>query len=126
MVQPNGTLAAGPFVINGDSTCEDKTITALSPGSDGGLRTGDFQLQPEPPFDPAGNSLSGRIAAPQKWFAVSFGLATNATDPQTATAAEAPRITRDGTKLAGEIQALAASWNGQHFNQGSPKPGGCR
>ena len=126
MVQPNGTLADGPFVTNGDSSCADKTTTPLTAGTDGGLRTGDFQPQPEPPFDPAGNSTSGRIAAPQRWFAVSFGLATNSTDPQTTTKAEAPSITRDGSKLSGQLEALAASWNGQHFNQGSPKPGGDR
>ena len=126
MVQPGGTIADGPFVTNGDSSCADKTITPLTPGTDGGLRTGAFQEQPEPAFDPAGNSLSGRIAVPQKWFAVAFGLATNATDPQTNSPAAAPRVTRSGTKLGGELEALAASWNGQHFNQGSPKPGGER
>ena len=126
MVQPNGTLADGPFVENGDSLCGDKTVTPLTPGTDGGLRVGQLQPQPEPPFDPAGNSLSGRIVVPQKWFAVAFGLATNGTDPQTGTSAEAPRITRDGDELTGELASLAASWNGQHFNQGSPKPGGER
>ena len=126
MVQPNGTLADGPFVVNGDSICADKTVTPLTAGSDGGLRTGALQPQPEPPFDPGGNSVSGRIVVPQKWFAVAFGLATNGTDPQTAAAAEPPRITRDGDKLSGDLQSLAASWNGQHFNQGSPKPGGDR
>lgn len=126
MVQPGGTIAAGPFVTNGDSSCADQTVTLLTPGSDGGLKTGDFQPQPEPAFDPDGNSVSGRIVVPQKWFAVSFGLATNANDPQTATAAEPPRLTRNGDQLAGQLEALAASWNGQHFNQGSPKPGGDR
>ncbi|HUR49110.1 MAG TPA: hypothetical protein VMY88_06215 [Acidimicrobiales bacterium] len=126
MVQPGGTIAAGPFVTNGDSSCADKTITPLTPGADGGLRTGEFQGQPEPPFDPDGNSVSGRIVVPQKWFAVSFGLATNKTDPQTSATAKAPRITRNGDKLGGQLEALAASWNGQHFNQGAPKPGGER
>lgn len=126
MVQPGGTIADGPFVTNGDSSCADKTITPLTPGSDGGLRAGSFQQQPEPAFDPAGNSLSARIVVPQKWFAVAFGLATNPTDPQTNQPAEAPRIARDGENLTGELDALAASWNGQHFNQGAPKPGGAR
>lgn len=126
MVQPGGTVASGPFVTNGDSSCADKTVTLLTPGTDGGLRTDDFQPQPEPAFDPDGNSASARIVVPQKWFAVSFGLATNSNDPQTSAAAEPPRITRDGDKLGGQLEALAASWNGQHFNQGSPKPGGDR
>lgn len=126
MVQPGGTLEDGPFVINGDSICQDKTLTPLTPGADGGLRTGSFQEQPEPPFDAAGNALSGRIAVPQKWFAVAFALATNPTDPQTGKTAAAPRITRNGAELSGDLASLAAAWNGQHFNQGAPKPGGER
>ncbi|MBW3536552.1 MAG: hypothetical protein KY395_02110 [Actinobacteria bacterium] len=126
MVQPGGTLDDGPFVANGDSACADQTVTPMTPGSDGGLRTGVFQAQPEPAFDAAGNSLSGQIVQPQKWFAVAFGLATNPTDPQAEVAAAAPQIRADGTELTGNLESLAASWNGQHFNQGSPKPGGAR
>lgn len=124
MVQPGGTLEEGPFVTNGDSACADQTVTPMTPGSDGGLRTGEFQEQQEPVFDAEGSSLSDRIVQPQKWFAVAFGLATNPTDPQAEVAVGAPQITADGTELAGNLESLAASWNGQHFNQGSPKPGG--
>lgn len=126
MVQPGGTLDAGPFVTNGDSSCSDQTVTPMTPGSDGGLRTGVFQEQPEPAFDAAGNSLGGRIVQPQKWFAVAFGLATNPTDPQAQVTAAAPEIRVEGTELIGNLESLAASWNGQHFNQGAPKPGGER
>ena len=126
MVQPAGTAEAGPFVTNGDSSCADKTVTPLSPGTDGGLRTGGYQPQPEPAFDPGGNALSTAIAQPQPWFAVAFGLATNPSDPQMSSEASAPTISVDGTALSGDLRALAAAWNGQHFNQGSPKPDGSR
>ncbi len=124
MVQPGGTVDDGPFVTNGDSACDDKTWTPLAPGTDGGLRTGAYQPQLEPPFDGAGNSASAVITEPEPWFAVAFGLATNQRDPQTGSDAAEPTITRDGTILTGDLGALAASWNGQHFNQGAPKPDG--
>src|SRR5205807_1319806 len=126
MLQPGGSTAAGPFVINGDSSCSDKTWTVLAPGRDGGLRTGGYQPQPTPPFDATGNATSSAITQPQKWFAVAFALATNQRDPQTGTAAPAPTISLSGTALSGDLSALAAAWNGQHFNQGAPKPGGSR
>ncbi|MGI8792547.1 MAG: hypothetical protein ACR2H3_05135 [Acidimicrobiales bacterium] len=124
MAQPGGDAASGPFVANGDSTCGDNTWTPMTPGSDAGLRLGEFQPQAEPPFDDGGNALSGAIVAPVKFFAVDFGLATNETDPQTGSATVAPAIANDGGALSGDLSAVAASWNGQHFNQGSPKPGG--
>ena len=126
MVQPGGTVAKGPFVINGDSPCADKTWTPLTPGADGGLRTGTYQAQAASPFDSGGNAVTAKITRPQKWFAVGFALATNQRDPQTNAAVPAPRITVSGNSLSGDLSAFAAAWNGQHFNQGSPKPGGSR
>src|SRR5205823_8666421 len=111
---------------NGDSACSDKTWTPLLPGGDGGLRTGVYQSQAAPPFDGAGNAVTNKITQPQKWFAVAFALATNARDPQTKSAVPAPRILLSRSSLTGDLSALAASWNGQFFNQGSPKPGGSR
>jgi hypothetical protein len=124
MVQPGGTVKDGPFVGNGDSPCGDKTWTPLRPGTDGGLRLGSYQPQPANPFDAAGNAASNAIIEPQKWFAVAFGLATNERDPQTNKKTHLPTIVLDGRKLSGDLSALAAAWNGQHFNQGAPKPGG--
>ncbi|MGH2685145.1 MAG: hypothetical protein ACRDJP_06750 [Actinomycetota bacterium] len=126
MVQPGGTVADGPFVINGDSPCQDKTLTPLEPGTDGGLLTGSYQPQPGEPFDGAGNAVSDRLTRPQRWFAVTFALATNERDPQTDRDATAPRLVVSDGQLSGDLSALAAAWNGQHFNQGSPKPGGER
>ncbi|MEX2292648.1 MAG: hypothetical protein WD691_02575 [Acidimicrobiales bacterium] len=124
MVQSGGTLADGPFVANGDSPCEDNSLTMLAPGTDGGLLTDEYQPQPEPAFDDAGNAVSARITEPTAWFAVAFGMSTNEQDPQTGRNAPAPRISVIDGVLTGNLSAVGASWNGQAFNQGAPKPGG--
>jgi len=125
MVQIGGTVSDGPFVSNGDSPCGDQTWVPLEPGTDGGLVAGSHQPAPEPAFDEAGNALAGAITAPTTWFAVAFATSTNATDPQTGDATVTPAIEHDGEgALTGDLSAWAASWNGQHFNQGSPKPDG--
>jgi hypothetical protein len=126
MVQPGGDPASGPYVLNGDSSCGDKTYTPLAPGRDGGLVTGSFQSQTDPAFDPQGNATSARITKPAKFFAVSFGLATNEKDPQTGGDTEPPTVRLRAGKLEGDLRAFAASWNNQHFNQGAPKPDGSR
>lgn len=125
MILPTGNRS-GPFIQNGDSTCpSDTTFTPLQPGTDGGLAVGGYQAQPNPTFDGAGNSLANRLTAPAKFFGVNFSTATNPTDPQTGTPVPAPSLSlgADGT-LTGDLRAFAASWNGQHFNQGAPKPDG--
>lgn len=124
MVQINGNPKSGPFVTNSDSPCADKTWTALKPGTDGGLKTGTYQRQPATPFDGTGNGKASAIVTPTKWFAVAFALASNMKDPQTGREAPAPSITANGSTLSGDLRALAAAWNGQHFNQGAPKPDG--
>jgi hypothetical protein len=123
MVQPNGTVEAGPYLDNGDSTCADKTWSPLVPGSDGGLRTGDYQPQADPFFGADGTSTATAVIAPAKFFAVGFGISTNETDPQSSEKVPAPSITNDGGTLSGDLSAISVSWNGQHFNQGAPKPG---
>ena len=126
MVNPGGKPKDGPFVTNGDSTCKDKTWSALVAGTDGGLRTGGFQPHPEPAFDAAGNAASTAIVKPTKWFAVNFGLATNQKDPQTGVEVAAPTVSHTGNRITGDMRSLAAAWNKQHFNQGSPKPDGSK
>lgn len=126
MVQPGGTVDAGPYVDNGDSTCSDKSYTALSPGTDGGLQTGAFQTQPEPPFDATGNGIADAIVQPQKFFGVTFALATNETDPQTSEGTKKPAIKAKGKKLKGDLRALGVAYGKQHFNQGAPKPDGSK
>lgn len=126
MVQGGGTAADGPFVANADSTCADQTYSALALGT-AGLVTGSFQPQPANPFDEGGNGLADAITAPTKFFGVNFALSSNETDPASGTAVTAPSIVlnADGT-LSGDLSALSVAWNGQQFNQGSPKPDGSR
>lgn len=125
MVQSGGSLSEGPFVPNGDSPCGDQTWTPLAPGTDGGLRLGDHQPTPDPAFDADGNAVAGRVTDPATWFAVGFATATNPVDPQTGVEVPAPTLSvdEDGI-LSGDLRSFAASWNGQHFNQGAPKPDG--
>lgn len=126
MVQPGGAVGEGPYVTNTDSPCGDQTFTPMAPGSDGGLLTGDFQSHPDPAFDPGGNGAASRITAPTKWFGVAYSLTTNQKDPQTGVEVQAPSLVAAGRKLSGDLRAFAAAWNGQHFNQGSPKPDGAK
>lgn len=126
MIQSGGKPTAGPFVPNGDSTCHDKTWSAMLPGTAGGLTTNAFQPNPQPAFDATKNGLAASITQPTKFFAVSFALSTNATDPQTKGATTVPTIINSGGKLSGDLGAVTAAWNGIYFNQGAPKPDGTR
>ena len=128
MIQPGGAAGSGPYVQNSDSPCADNTYTPLAPGHDGGLVTGSFQSDPDPAFDKnTGGGRADRITRPQRFYGVDFSTATNPTDPQTGIKVSAPAITRDTSgHLSGDVRAFAASWNNQHFNQGSPKPDGSR
>ena len=124
MVQTSGTVAAGPFVPNGDSTCSTTTYSLLSAGTDGGLVTGSYQAQPSDPFDAAGNGIDAKIIQPVKFFAVNFALSSNPTDPVSSAKLPAPSISVSGGKLSGNLSALNVAWNHQQFNQGAPKPDG--
>lgn len=124
MVQSGGSPDEGPYVGNADSPCGDDTWMPLTPGDDGGLLTGDYQPLPEPAFDDQGNARGAGITAPATWFAVDFATSTNPVDPQTSAEVPPPTVTVDRGKLSGDLRGFAASWNGQHFNQGSPKPDG--
>jgi hypothetical protein len=124
MISPGGTISAGPFFSNPDSTATDKSYTFVSPGNDGGLKTGAYQPDPTPPFDAKGNALADTITAPQAFVALNFSISTNSTDPQSKDAVPKPEITDKDGQLSGQVEAISAAWNNQYFNQGSPKPGG--
>jgi len=124
MIQPGGTVASGPFFTNPDSTATNKAYTLLSPGTDGGLKTGSYQPNPSPAFDASGNALADQIVQPAKFTALEFGLSTDKTDPQTSASVPAPAISVKDGKLSGQVEAWTASWNKLYFNQGSPKPDG--
>ena len=117
MVQPGGTADVGPFIPNADSTCTDTSATVLTPGSDGGFITGDFQPAPDPAYDANGNGLAAGIFNPTPFFAVSFA---GATDPADAT----PTISAIDGLLTGNLSAFTAYYGGASFNQGAPKPDG--
>jgi len=124
MVQVGGTVADGPFLPNADSACSNQEFTLLEPGSDGGLISGKYQRQPDPPFDAAGNGLADRIHTPTAFFGVEFASSTNKTDPQTEEKVPAITIRRKGSKLTGRTSAYSVAYGNQQFNQGAPKPDG--
>jgi hypothetical protein len=126
MINPGGKLGDGPYISNGDSPCGDKTYSPMSPGSEGGLRTGAYQPEAAQPFDAGGNGATETIAKSTPFFAVRFAVATNQKDPQTGANAVMPAISLKDGQLSGNLSAFAASWNNQHFNQGSPKPDGSK
>lgn len=121
------TSGGASYIENGDSPCADKTFSPLLPGSDGGLVTGAYQPAPSPRFDGAGGGTATRITQPTPFFGVPFATSTESVDPQTGTATPPPSITDDGAgNLSGAMAAFGAAWNGEDFNQGSPKPDGSR
>lgn len=124
MVQPGGTTKDGPYLKNGDSTCIDQEVTPLAPGTDGGLRTGAYQPLADPAFDAGGNTTALAVITSTKFFAVGFGISTTEKDPQSGKDVPSPSIGDEGGELNGDLSAISVSWNGQHFNQGAPRPGG--
>ena len=125
MIQPGGTVASGPYMQNTGTSCPDKTYTALRPGTQGGLSTVAYQPQPDPPFDSSGGGANDKITQPEPFYGAKFAPATNPVDPQTGIAVPVPVVSSDGTgKLSGDLRAFAAAYQGQHFNQGAPKPDG--
>jgi hypothetical protein len=126
MIFPGGTIAAGKFFDNPDSTCTDQSYTLATPGTAGGLINGKYQPDPTPAFSTSGGALATSIVKPQSFTAINFGIATNPTDPQTGLAVPAPVIRDKNGKLSGQVEAWSADWNNLHFNQGSPKPDGTK
>ncbi|MET3961523.1 hypothetical protein ABIE44_001457 [Marmoricola sp. OAE513] len=122
MVQLGGTVAKGPFMVNGNSQADGGKATLLAPGTSGGLRLGGYQSQPKPAFDKRGNSLAAAITKPVKFFAVEFSIATNTVDPQTQTEVAPPTVYVKDGKLTADMSSWGVTWNNQVFNQGAPKP----
>ena len=123
LVLAGGSVDKGPFFPNPSSKAT--TTTLLTPGTDGGLRTGTFQPAPTPAFNATGDAAANRIIAPQRFAFVQYSVQTSPIDPQTGATVPAPSInvTPDG-KISGQLQAFGAQWNKQNFNVGSPKPDG--
>jgi hypothetical protein len=123
LVLAGGSVEKGPFFGNPNSKAG--SFTLLSPGSDGGLKTGRYQEAPNPAFSLTGDALANRIMAPQRFAFILYSLSTQAKDPVSGLDVPPPEIavTPDG-KLSGQLKSFTASWNKAWFNQGSPKPDG--
>lgn len=121
MLQANGAPLS-----NQSSPSANKDYTPLSPGTDGGLRTDAYQEPPSRAFagGSSGNALADRIIEPVSFYGVNFSIVTAATDAQTGQHDPLPAISNNDGKLSGQLTAWVAQWNGQSFNQGSPKPDG--
>ncbi len=107
---------------NGNSPLKDKDYTPLSAGTDGGLETFAYQPAPTPAYNSEDDPLFDEIMQPQSFFGPNFSVLTEAIDPQTKEADPLPVIIDDNGQLSGQLTAWAVGWNGQWFNQGSPKP----
>jgi len=114
---------------NQQSTARDNTYTLLRPGTDGGLRTDVFQSPPNPAFGPTFAPLGRRVIELQTFFGTDFTVVTDATDPQSIQLGAPvpdplPAIFDASGVLSGQVTAWNAQWNGNSFNQGTPKPDG--
>jgi hypothetical protein len=134
MTPPDTELKDEPFVTNFDSQCPDQTYSLLSPGKVG-LRTGEYQEGPNPPFDAATNGVADDIILPTRFYSVTFALSSEQKSPVTGSSLAAPRLfvsastqtekTGEAT-LTASLESLFLAWNGDWFEQGSPHPHGYR
>jgi len=128
----SGTYFRMLGIINNNSTALNQEYTLLRPGTDGGLETFAYQEPPAPAFaafnpstnEYSGNALANRIIQPQIFFEIAFSIVTAPTDLQAGLPDPLPVIVDTAGKLSGQIADWDAQWNGQSFNQGSPKSDG--
>jgi hypothetical protein len=119
------TSSGAPFG-NISSPAPNKNYTPLTPGTDGGLRTDAYQQAPNPAFSGgvSGGALANKIIQPVSFYLINFSIQTSAADAQLGIHDPLPSIAAQNGKLSGQVTAWDAQWNGQSFNQGTPKPGG--
>jgi hypothetical protein len=128
---PTGTYVemlngSGGALPNLSSPAPNKDFTTFTPGVDGGLSTVAYEPAPSPAFanGSSGSALANDIVQPVGFEGVDFSIDTNATDVQTGQPDPIPQIYDDNGTLSGQVTAWDAQWNGQSFNQGTPKPDG--
>jgi hypothetical protein len=128
---PTGTwvemlTGSGAPLPNLSSPSTNKDYTTFSPGVDGGLSTVAYEPSPSPAFagGTSGNALSDDIVQPVGFEGTNFSIETNAKDAETGQADPIPQIYDNNGTLSGQITAWVAQWNGESFNQGTPKPDG--
>lgn len=121
MLYPKATLNGSDsnYFSNPSSKAKDKTYTLLSPGTDGGLKTGAFEPAPSPAFDKSGNALAHDIIKPVPFDDINFSVETESPDPVTHKSVAKPSITDTSGALSGNVEAWSASWNKLYFDQGS-------
>jgi hypothetical protein len=119
----NGSGGALP---NLSSPSANKDYTTFTPGVVGGLSTVAYEPAPAPAFaqGTSGNALADDIVQPVGFEGTNFSVDTNPTDVQTGQPDPIPQIYNDNGTLSGQVTAWDAQWNGQSFNQGTPKPDG--
>ncbi|HWF51844.1 MAG TPA: hypothetical protein VG294_14490 [Solirubrobacteraceae bacterium] len=117
---------SGGTLPNLSSPSANKDYTTFAPGVDGGLSTVAYEPAPSPAFaqGTSGNALADDIVQPVGFEGTNFSVDTNPTDVQTGQADPIPQIYNNNGTLSGQITAWDAQWNGQSFNQGTPKPDG--
>lgn len=117
---------SGGALPNLSSPSLNKDYTTFTPGVDGGLSTVAYEPAPSPAFaqGTSGNALADDIVQPVPFEATNFSVDTNPTDVQTGQPDPIPQIYNNNGTLSGQITAWDAQWNGQSFNQGTPKPDG--
>lgn len=117
---------SGSPLPNLSSPAANKNYTPFTPGTDGGLRTDRYQPAPAPAFAQgnSGGALASAIIRPVPFFSVNFSVVTGSTDAQLGVHDALPVITAQHGALTGKLSAWVAQWNGQSFNQGTPKPDG--
>jgi hypothetical protein len=128
---PSGTYvemlnSSGGALPNLSSPSLNKDFTTFTPGVDGGLSTVAYEPAPSPAFanGTSGNALADDIVQPVGFEGTNFSIETNPTDAETGQADPVPQVYNDDGKLSGQMTAWVAQWNGQSFNQGTPKPDG--
>jgi hypothetical protein len=131
---PSGLLSGTYFrmrgIINTLSPLLNQEYTPLSPGVDGGLETFAYQEPPVPAFaggsngPETGSALANQVIQPQSFMGIAFSIATAPTDLQEKLVDPLPQVVDTSGALSGQVTAWDAQWNGQSFNQGSPKANG--
>jgi hypothetical protein len=128
---PSGTWVemlsgSGGALPNLSSPSANKNYTTFSPGVDGGLSTVAYEPAPSPAFagGTSGNALADDIVQPVGFEGTNFSIETNAKDAETGQADPIPQVYDNNGTLTGQITAWVAQWNGESFNQGTPKPDG--
>jgi len=103
-------------VANPDGGCANHFYTPLTPGTDRGIETGQFQANPTPTFDTTSNSLADAVITPVSFDGKKFGMGTSANDVQDAPNGgpvfTAPRALLQGSKLSVDLRSLNITYGG--------------